>query len=151
MIYAIGIDPGQTGGIAVGSADQQTAEAHRFPEDISNAMQLLRDLRGRSDIRLAAIEKVGAMPKQGVSSTFKFGANFGAWLGGLAALDIPHVLITPAQWQRRMLDSGTGQTKERSLNMARRLFPQVDLRFKRDDGKADALHLARFALTQIPR
>lgn len=36
------------------------------------------------------------------------------------------------------------------LNMARRLFPQVDLRYKKDDGKADdALHMARYALTQI--
>ena len=29
--------------------------------------------------------------------------------------------------------------------MARRLFPDIDLQHKCDDGKADALHLARYA------
>jgi len=85
------------------------------------------------------------MPKQGVSSTFKFGMNFGAWQGILAALRIPYITVTPRQWQKALLDAGTGETKARSLNMARRLFPEVEMRFKADDGKADALHLARWA------
>lgn len=149
MTYTLGIDPGQTGGVAVVSSDLQTVEAHRYPEDIHTAMQLLRGLCDRYEIRLAVVEKVSAMPKQGVASSFKFGANYGAWLGALAALGVPHLLVTPRQWQKAMLDSGTGETKERSLNMARRLFPQVDLRYKKDDGKADALHMARYALTQL--
>lgn len=139
----LGIDPGQTGGVAL--IDDATAQAWRYPGDIPEAAILLRRLHVANTIRLACIEKVGAMPRQGVSSTFKFGANYGAWQGILCALGIPFVTVTPAQWQKAMLDAGTGETKARSLSMARRLFPMVDLSAKADDGKADALHLARWA------
>lgn len=150
MKYTLGIDPGKTGGIALVREDLQEAHAWRYPEDVQNAMELLTEIANYDCvISLVAIEKVSAMPKQGVSSTFKFGLNYGAWLGGIAALHLPHIMVTPRQWQKKMLDAGTGETKERSLNMARRLFPSVDLRYKKDDGKADALHLARYALSQL--
>jgi len=149
MIYAIGIDPGQKGGIAVISQDLSIAEAVRYPGDAVAAADQIREWIARYNPRMIAIEKVTAMPKQGVSSTFKFGTNYGTWIGIAAASGIPHIMVTPRSWQKAMLDAGTGQTKNRSLNMARRLFPGVDLRYKADDGKADALHLARYALTQI--
>ena len=139
----IGIDPGKGGGIAI--IHQEGADAWRYPGDIVSAAGLVAGLHAQHRIRLAVIEKVGARPGQGVTSMFSFGQNFGGWLGILAALGIPHMLVTPRKWQSAMLDAGTGDTKARSLNMARRLFPEIDLRFKADDGKADALHLARYA------
>lgn len=145
MVY-LGVDPGQKGGIAIVGKD--FAEAWRYPGDIQEAASLLGFIKMKHDIKLACIEKVAAMPKQGVSSTFKFGMNYGAWQGALAALAIPYITVTPAKWQKALLDAGTGETKERSLNMARRLYPLVDLKFKVDDGKADALHLARWAMRE---
>ncbi len=144
MSCYLGIDPGQKGGIALLGEDG-SAQGWRYPGDIQEAAVLLNRLSLANKISLACIEKVGAMPKQGVISTFKFGMNYGAWQGILAALGIPYITVTPRKWQKALLDAGTGETKERSLNMARRLFPYVDLRFKADDGKADALHLARWA------
>ena len=38
---------------------------------------------------LTIVERVAAMPKQGVASTFKFGASYGAILGVVAAIGIP--------------------------------------------------------------
>lgn len=150
MKYALGIDPGQTGGIALVREDLQEAHAWRYPEDVSAAAQLLKDIMAEGyDIHLAAVERVSAMPGQGVTSMFKFGLNYGGWLMAIAYAGIPSIMVTPRQWQKKMLDAGTGETKERSLNMARRLFPSVDLRYKKDDGKADALHLARYALSQL--
>ena len=148
----LGIDPGQKGGIAIIHADG-TAQAWRYPGDIPEAAALLNRIVGAWGMVVvrACIEKVSAMPRQGVSSTFKFGANFGAWQGMMSALCIPYVTVTPQQWQKTLLDSGTGETKERSLNMARRMFPDVDLSRKADDGKADALHLARWAIRQHGR
>lgn len=143
MAVYLGIDPGQKGGIAV--IGEGFAEAWRYPGDIQEAATLLNNIKVEHGITLACIEKVSAMPKQGVSSTFKFGMNYGAWQGALAALCVPYITVTPQKWQKAMLDAGTGETKERSLNMARRLFPAVDMRFKADDGMADALHLARWA------
>lgn len=139
----IGIDPGQKGGVAIIHPD--SAEAWRYPGDIVAAADLLRELHIKHAIKLACIESVHSMPGQGVSSTFKFGQNFGAWLGMLAALGIPHTTVTPHKWQKAVLDAGTGDTKARSLNMARRLYPDVDLRYKADDGKADALMMALYA------
>lgn len=146
----LGIDIGKKGGIAQLDSEGKAA-AWRMPEDAMEVAKLIRKLLadqvalGRR-IDLVCVERVGAMPKQGVKSMFTFGTGYGVILGALAALDIPHMLVTPRQWQKEMLDAGTGETKERSLNMARRLFPAVDLRFKSDDGKADALHMARYAM-----
>jgi len=145
----LGIDPGQRGGIALIDADGFAVEAIRFPGDLASVAEYIRSLHVDYTIRLAALEKVSSRPGQGVSSTFKFGANFGAYLGALAALGIPHTLVTPRSWQKEMLDAGTGDTKARSLNAARRLFPDVEMKYAADDGIADALHLARWARKQI--
>lgn len=148
MRFYLGADPGQGGGYAIISEDLSDARAWRYPDDVFCLAADLKELP-HEQIALAAIERVHAMPKQGVSSTFKFGQNYGGWLGILATLNIPVVTVTSRKWQKAMLDAGTGETtKDRSLAMARRLFPAVDLRFKVDNGKADALHLARWALEQ---
>lgn len=140
-----GIDPGQGGALAIISGDMQEAYSWDYPGSIEAAADLLREVMFEHHPVLVAIEKVGAMPKQGVSSTFKFGQNFGSWLGALSALQLPYIVVTPSKWQRSVLDSGGGDTKTRSLSMARRLFPGVDLSRKKDHGKADALLLALYA------
>ncbi len=144
-MYFAGIDPGQSGAIAVISDDLQEAYAWDYPGSIEAAADLLREIFLEHKPVLTGIEKVSAMPKQGVSSTFKFGQNYGAWLGALSSLQVPFTVVTPAKWQKAVLDSGTGETKERSLSMARRLFPAVDLSRKKDHGKSDALLLAVYA------
>ena len=147
-IYFLGIDPGQKGGLAVINDLGEALEAHRYPQDIPTAAAMLGFIHRRCPIMLAAIERVHAMPGQGVSSMFKFGQNYGAWQGALSALAIPYIVVTPHRWQKALLDAGTGETKSRSLNMARRRYPNMDLRYKADDGKADALHLAAWALRE---
>ncbi len=143
MSIYLGIDPGAKGGIAI--IHPEGADAWRYPGDIVTAADLLRELSFNYKIKLAAIEQVHSMPGQGVKSVFSFGTNYGAWLGMLSALSIPHVLVTPRKWQKATLDAGTGETKQRSLQMARRIYPDIDLKYKADDGKADALHLACYA------
>ncbi len=140
-----GIDPGQGGALAIVSVDMQEAFVWDFPGSIENAANLLREVLFEHHPVLTGIERVGAMPKQGVSSTFKFGQNYGAWLGALSALQGSHIIVAPSKWQRAMLDSGAGDTKSRSLSMARRLFPGVDLSRKKDHGRADALLLSLYA------
>jgi len=139
----LGIDPGKKGGIAV--IHPEGAEAWRYPGDTVSAAELLQEIRIRHEIGLCVIESVHSMPGQGVRSMFSFGQNFGSWLGMLAAFGIPHTTVTPRTWQKAIMDAGTGDTKERSLNMARRLFPSIDLKHKCDDGKADALLMAMYA------
>jgi crossover junction endodeoxyribonuclease RuvC len=86
------------------------------------------------------------MPKQGVTSTFKFGANFGTWQGIIAVLGLPCLMPRPAEWQKGLVRKSDGKDpKARSLAVARRLFPDAELSKKKDHGRADALLLAWWA------
>jgi crossover junction endodeoxyribonuclease RuvC len=89
----------------------------------------------------AVVERVASMPKQGVASTFKFGASYGAVRGVLAALKIQTHLVTPGVWKKYFrLDSD----KEKSRAAALRMFPATAHYFsrKKDHGRAEAALLA---------
>jgi hypothetical protein len=100
---------------------------------------------------LAIVERVGSMPGQGVSSTFKFGAAYGALHGILGALQIRTVLVTPQTWKKHFrLDSD----KEKSRALALRTFAKSPQHFarKKDDGRAEAALLAVYgAQTDDPQ
>ena len=96
---------------------------------------------------LAIIEAVSAAPMagrvQGTTSMFSFGRGLGLWEGILAALAIPHLLVTPQVWKRAVL-AGTSKDKPASIAFAQGLFPGVSpLPTPRcrvpHDGLADAL------------
>jgi crossover junction endodeoxyribonuclease RuvC len=70
---------------------------------------------------LAVVEKVGAMPKQGVSSTFKFGAAYGSILGILAALKIRTILVSPTVWKGHF---ALGADKEKARHWPCGLSPK---------------------------
>ena len=149
-MFCLGIDPGKKGAVAVVSHDLREAQVWPYPGDAAGAAAVLQEALVEYRPALAALEKVAAMPRDGRASAFSFGRNLGAWEGILSALAVPYVYVTPAKWQRALLDSAKGQdTKDRSLAMARRLFPALDLSRKGDHGKADALHLARWALREL--
>lgn len=142
MKIYIGIDPGQTGAMAI--IGDGLEEIYDF--DDGDSMTNLRLVS--ADQVKAVIEKVAAMPKQGVSSTFKFGTNFGIWIGRLEALGIPFDYVTPQKWKKEMFDSmpRSGDQKAMSLDRARRLFPEMrdQLKRKKDHNRADALLLAEY-------
>jgi len=76
---------------------------------------------------------------QGVSSTFKFGMQYGTLKGILTALHIPFELIRPVDWQRA-LGCMTKGDKNISKNKAQQLFPDI----KVTHAKADALLLSEY-------
>lgn len=141
----IGIDPGQTGAVAVLHPDGY--EVWDWPGDEVAAAERVRYIHNRYQVRLAAIEQVSAMPGQGVSSMFKFGANFGAWKGILAALAIPFRTVRPQEWQKGLVPKKEGTVKP-SLTVARRMFPLAELGRQKDHGRADALLIAEWARRQ---
>jgi crossover junction endodeoxyribonuclease RuvC len=98
---------------------------------------------------VAFIERVGAMPKQGVASTFRFGAAFGGILGVLAALEIPVRLITPSEWKKHF--KLVGADKEASRALAIRTFPACASHFshKRDHNRAEEALLAAYGAKLI--
>ncbi len=64
------------------------------------------------------------MPKQGVTSSFTFGKNYGFLIGLLTAIQIPFKFVTPQQWQKGMQCLTKGD-KNVSKSAAQRLWPKV--------------------------
>jgi len=153
MEYVIGIDPGKTGAIAFLRTDLSVARAFRYPGDTPSCAALLNKWMNKAGMpQIAVIEKIHTMPSMGTPSAMTFGMNFGAWEGLLAAHEIPYILVSAAKWRGACFDSATKKDKDKanaSLEMARRLFPGISLKYKADGGKADALHMARFGLLWI--
>ena len=72
----------------------------------------------------------------------------GCWQGVLAALQIPHQMVTPQRWKRTLMD-GRPKGKAASVLVAQQLFPWAapQLRGPRGkalDGRADALLIAEY-------
>lgn len=134
-----GIDPGASGGIAC--ITDNGAWAYKMPEtphDLVEHLCSMKNLSGDRSI-VCYLEKVHAMPKQGVTSTFKFGEGFGVIQGVLAALKFRLELVTPQKWQTA-LGCRTGGDKNVSKRKAQELFP--DLRITH--AIADALLIAEY-------
>ena len=146
MIY-VGVDPGQKGGYAVISTSETGQAVFAYPWDDTFFVTEMQALSQMGNSIVAAVEKVGAMPHQGVTSTFHFGENYGFILGTLSARGIPYQLVPPRKWKAEFsLDND----KQKSIQTAHRLFPDVDLkRTERcrvdSDGIAEALLLAEYA------
>lgn len=142
----LGIDPGASGALAfywpeapglVVIEDMPVVDGQ-----VSGA--LLADAIRRYEPEQAVVEAVGAMPKQGVSSTFKFGFATGMIHGVLGSLGIPYSVVTPAKWKRHM---GLTSDKEQARAMAIRTFPAIAPKFYRakDHNRAEACLLAYYA------
>ena len=142
----LGIDPGQTGALVVLYEDN-SMDFFDWPGDPSIAATNLKAYVADGKFVMAVLEKVNAMPGQGVSSMFKFGMNYGIWQGLLAAFQIPYDLVTPQKWQKGIYKAEDGDKKNRSLSVVRRLYPHLSENFKRkkDHGRADAFLMARHA------
>lgn len=148
----IGCDPGASGAIAAISAhDGRLLWVEDAPVvDGLVSAPLLAGLLEGERVRMAVIERVGSMPGQGVSSTFKFGMSTGTLHGVVGALRFPVELVTPTVWKRAM---GLSSDKELSRRRAIELWPMAAdrFRFKKHDGRAEAALLARWWFDKAKR
>ncbi len=134
----IGIDPGKSGGIAMIHLTSGLVNAMKMPDTDRDLWDLFdRVLRGSNVF--AYIEKVNAMPKQGVSSTFKFGQNYGMLRAFLIAAEIPFEWVTPVVWQRKM-KCLSGGDKRVTRARAQELFPEIKI----THAVADALLICEY-------
>jgi crossover junction endodeoxyribonuclease RuvC len=153
MILAV--DPGAKGALAffdpaagtLELVDTPTVEVKRgakMKQEIS-AQMLAGIIKARSPSE-AVVEKVGAMPGQGVSSMFQFGRGVGMIEGVLAALEVPVTYVAPQLWQKAV---GARAGKDGNRQRAAELFPAYAQSFARakDDGRADAALMAWWRAT----
>lgn len=143
----LGIDPGLNGALAWVSDDGHLIDVIDMPVvEVNNkkkvSPQMLTFNISSRKPRLVVVEDVGAMPGQGVTSTWTFAYSAGILAGVVAGLQLPVVLYRPAFWKRH---AGVPADKGGARQMAQRYWPgsRAFDRVK-DDGRAEAALLARW-------
>ena len=157
--YIIGVDPGMSGAIALLDVRGGLVDVWDMPTveiKVGKAMKkrvapevIAAELRAYAEYSTAYIEKVAAMPGQGVSSMFAFGEAYGLVRGVLAGMGIPCTTVTPAVWTKAMrVAAGKDGSRQRAME----LWPDKAALFKRvkDDGRADAALIAEWGKNNVP-
>jgi hypothetical protein len=145
----IGIDPGQSGGIAW-IDEKGRACAEKMPETLADLWELLQSVKHgqsvlpkESDCR-AFIEQVHSSPQMGVKSAFTFGQGFGHLEMALTAAGIPFERVRPQAWQKA-LGCLTKGDKNVSKRKAQELFPSLKI----THATADSLLIAEYGRRTI--
>ena len=153
MIY-LGIDVGAKGGIA--AIDEKNRVIFAVPMSRENLINYIKKLHNdvieRNDAVIACVEKVGAMPRQGVTSMFSFGKSAGFVEGVLESFEIPYQLVSPQTWKKSF--SLIHKDKKASIELCKNLFPGVNLfptgRSKKEsDGIAESLIISLYAKRKL--
>ena len=148
-----GVDPGhQSGGIAILDALGQVIVTTSLTGTKARPVtdRDLFDILLEHSPSLAMLERVHAMPRQGVSSSFRFGASFGACRTLLTCALVPFEEPTPAQWQKAM-QCLSGGDKRVTRAAAQRLFPGEKITHANADALLLAEHARRTYLARSPR
>jgi len=150
----VGIDPGLSGALAYISdkiihvrpmPTLKSTKTKRMMDE-QRICQFLEKRKGV--IQHVFIEKISAMPGQGVTSMFNFGTGWGLLRGICVGLHLPYTLVHPITW-KKVICRDMPKGKDVSILIAKRLWPNVSLhptdRSKKDsDGMADALCIAEY-------
>ena len=152
MAIFCGIDPGKSGCLCVLHDNKPIFFDWPKDDNIITYFQHLEDSFDFESVNMAILEKVHAMPKQGVTSMFNFGENLGMWKAFLVIMEIPHLIVTPQQWMKGLVTKTDGpDTKSAVKNVATRMFPKAELHGPKGgykDGRGDALLMAHYARQQ---
>ena len=151
----IGIDPGISGSICF-FEDGKIIEVIEMPvmtEGKKNKKQVngaqiynefLKKINNKDDEIRVVIEKVSAMPGQGVTSMFNFGQSYGILKGICSAMQLPMFFVRPAKWKKyfNLINSQKDASRTRAIE----IFPyfSTQLSKKKDSNKADAILIASF-------
>ena len=164
----IGIDPGMIGFVTAIFPNGEKEFYSIDENDDLDLNRIFRSIKERSLGVTAVLEDVHSIYGASAKSTFHFGEIKGILKGLLIANEIPYTLVQPKTWQQEIwinqdmivsyktvlrgdkeIKQKVVDTKSTSINAARRLFPNIDLRKnerckKIDDNKVDSLLIAEY-------
>lgn len=152
MNITIGIDPGKEGGLALlGSQHGPIVMALPYVGtelDTHRLYAFIKSVTHAMDDTLILIEKVHAMPGQGVSSMFTFGSGFGELKALAKILGYRWDLVPPQTWKKSVL-AGTDKSKGSTVEWAHRAYPAAVSELTKKSGlahlgKVDALAIAHY-------
>lgn len=154
---AVGVDPGISGAIGVVGGFQNDHDSVIRPLHVVDTPTITEGKKRELDLEAtanafltidqvyapvcSAIEKVHAMPKQGVVSTFRFGQSYGAVQMAARGMGVPVFDLTPQAW-KRYLKLAAGKDAARA--MCKRLMPgsAESVARVKDEHRAEALLIA---------
>ena len=149
-----GIDPGFSGALAIvndfGDCDTMDIPILGTASDkLINSAMIARFL-GDFNVEFAVVEKAQAMPKQGVSSCFRYGVSYGQILAVLQCGLIPYQTVPPRKWKK---DMRLSTDKSLSRLRATELLPKAAKQFElvKDHGRAEAALLALWYMQSMER
>jgi crossover junction endodeoxyribonuclease RuvC len=151
----IGIDPGLSGAIAM--IDHLGYRVWDIPIMLKGSGSVKNEINpaGMLDIMryadfasVAALERVNAMPGQGVSSVFSLGDSFGCCRAVLACAYVPTFFVTPSMWKKHY---GLTSDKEQARALAIKMFPKAELHLKKHIDRAEALLIAAYIKSKIEK
>ena len=103
----VAIDPGKSGGVAVVHYDNShilSSVLYNCPDSTKDMANIIRSVENSciiDDKKLSiVIEHVWSFPTDARSSAFKFGTNYGMWLGILATNNITPIKVSPFKWMQ---------------------------------------------------
>lgn len=150
----IGIDPGKSGcAVAIDPDTRKVIDVCRFsketPSEIDNWLEVRGNWVATGSAAFAYLEKVGAMPNQGVSSTFAFGEAVGLMRGLLIGNGIGFAEVRPQAWQKALgvkKQATKAELKKAMQALAWQLHPETPVK---TIDVADAVLIAHYGLLQI--
>ena len=150
----LGIDPGKGGGLATITQGGSVISYDPMPPSILDLWKLVATMKG---VFFCSLERVWAMPpqgrKQGATSMFTFGQNFGHVQMALTAAGISFHEPTPRDWQKhhgiasKKKTETPAQFKERIRIKAQKMFPRLHVweeTLGRQRAVCDALLIAQY-------
>lgn len=146
----LAIDPGKTGALAFGDMES-VHEMVVMPEDIAETIRIIKE----HEPTICWLESSQSMPKQGISSAFKYGKHFGELIGALRALMIPIRMIKPTVWTKVVHKGYSGKdAKEKSKQAAYNLYPHLNFvaterSRKGHDGLIDCICIFEYAKREM--
>jgi crossover junction endodeoxyribonuclease RuvC len=152
-VKILGVDPGLAGAMCIIDVSDGTPPQLVAVLDlpvIGDGTKRRIDARAvydwiqRYEPQIAYIELAGVMPRQGISSGFRYGRAVGALETVVALAGISTNIIAPAKW--KAFFGLVGSDKENDRLKALQLFPAAhdQLSLKKHHQRADAILLALF-------
>ena len=168
------IDPGSKGFI-VTQCNGDFSFYSIADNDLHQLAKIIENIRLSNANLVCIMEQIHAIFGSSAKATFSFGEIYGQLQGLLIANKIPYILVQPKEWQKEIwtnsdmvinykktliIDKKTREekeitrkevdTKNTSINAAKRLFPHIDFRKSDrcknlDDNKVDATLMAEYA------
>lgn len=149
-MICVGIDPGAKGCMVTLTTGLEKEEPlfldFNLKQYCESLTRLSKSIQDSTTPIMVAVEKVHAMPGQGVSSTFSFGQRLGELEGMLMTISMPYELVAPKDWQKAC-GIPAKSDKKAIAEVMQKLYPTAELYGNKGglrDGRSDSLGLAHF-------